>query len=52
MGVASAGLKDVINPDLIWTLSSGRSPGLGSIGPQQATNSFGTSSCLTTKVIC
>lgn len=51
MGVASVGLKDVTSPDLIWTLSSGRSPAFGSIGPQQATNFYGTSSCLTTKVI-
>lgn len=50
MGVASAGQKAVISPDLIWTLSSGRSPAFGSLGPQQATNFFGTSSCLTTKV--
>ncbi|CAM9115362.1 unnamed protein product [Ectocarpus fasciculatus] len=50
MGVASEGQKDVICPDLIWTLSSGRSPGLDKLGPQQATNFFGTSSsCLTTK---
>ncbi|CAM9153163.1 unnamed protein product [Ectocarpus sp. 12 AP-2014] len=50
MGVASEGQKDVVCPDLIWTLSSGRSPGLDKLGPQQATNFFGTgSSCLTTK---
>ncbi|CBN79245.1 tubulin-tyrosine ligase family protein [Ectocarpus siliculosus] len=50
MGVASEGQKDVVCPDLIWTLNSGRSPGLDKLGPQQATNFFGTgSSCLTTK---
>ncbi|CAM9171195.1 unnamed protein product [Ectocarpus sp. 13 AM-2016] len=50
MGVASKGQKDVVCPYLIWTLSSGRSPGLDKLGPQQATNFFGTgSSCLTTK---
>ncbi|CAM9495175.1 unnamed protein product [Ectocarpus sp. 6 AP-2014] len=50
MGVASERQKDVVCPDLIWTLSSGRSPGLDKLGPQQATNFFETgSSCLTTK---
>lgn len=51
MGVASEGQRDIVCPDLIWTLSSGRSPGLDKLGPQQATNFFGTSSsCVTTKV--
>ncbi|CAM9226330.1 unnamed protein product [Ectocarpus sp. 4 AP-2014] len=50
MGVTYEGQKDVVCPDLIWTLSSGRSPGLDKLGPQQATNFFRTdSSCLTTK---
>lgn len=51
MGISCVGRKGVTCPDLIWTLSCRRSPGLGSLGPHQATNFFGaSSSCLTTKV--
>lgn len=50
IGVASAGQRDVLVPDLIWTLSCGRLPGLGGLGKGQVVNFFDGSSCLTTKV--
>lgn len=51
MGVASVGLKVAPCPDLIWTLSHGRLPASGGLGPGQITNFFDRTSCLTTKVI-
>lgn len=50
MMVVSTGKKRALVPDLVWTVSSARTAGVGHFGKGQATNFFDRSWCLTTKV--